>query len=331
MHRSKIKWVDDTWNPITGCEYECRYCYAKKKSVRFSGDIRLNMVSKQYSKEKSNYVLNSPFLAETGGFLNFPFGFKPTYHKYRLNYPQGRKNGCNILVGEQGEMFGSWIPDSWIEEIIQACEEHPEHNYLFLTKNPKRYCELEDKGMLPTKDNMWYGFSYTSNESVSWESNYKDKHSFICVEPLLEDLKLFNLNCYPTVQWVIIGTESGNGREKVVPKIEWIDKIIRYCDKYKIPVFMGDSLIPIVGEESLRREFPELLMRKEISKKVIARLEGNCCNCKVHMKKREMIALCARSQRGEQPKQFSHMCQTCFLELCKSYGITVPNLKGLKK
>lgn len=331
MHRSKIEWVDDTWNPITGCEYGCRYCYANKKSARFSGDIRLNMASERYRKEENNYVLDYPFVAETGGTLNYPFGYRPTYHRYRLDYPQGRKIGCSILVGEQGEVFGPWIPDSWIEEIIKSCEEHPEHNYLFLTKNPERYWDLEDKGMLPARENMWYGFSYTSNKSVGWGSKHNNKHNFICVEPLLEDLDLFNINCYPAAQWVIVGAESGNGREKVIPKKEWIDKILRHCDRNKIPVFMRDSLIPIVGEDNMRREFPESLTTKKLSPKMIERLDGNCCSCKVRMRKCEMIALCARSQRGEQPKQFTHICQPCFLKLCKFYDVAVPDLRGLKE
>lgn len=41
-----------------------------------------------------------------------------------------------------------------------------------------------------------------------------------------------------------------------MPKKEWIDHICEVADKNGAAVFMKDSLIPIVGEENMRREFP---------------------------------------------------------------------------
>ena len=29
VNKSKIEWCDHTWNPITGCNHGCHYCYAK--------------------------------------------------------------------------------------------------------------------------------------------------------------------------------------------------------------------------------------------------------------------------------------------------------------
>ena len=50
---------------------------------------------------------------------------------------------------------------------------------------------------------------------------------------------------------------------KVVPALEWIESIVNQCRKYKIPVFMKDSLADI-WPHSLICEYPEEL-RKEIS------------------------------------------------------------------
>lgn len=41
-----------------------------------------------------------------------------------------------------------------IDDILGICEKHPQHNYLFLTKNPKRYTQY---GVPYGKENMWYG------------------------------------------------------------------------------------------------------------------------------------------------------------------------------
>ena len=46
MNRSRIEYVDHTWNPITGCRRNCEYCYARRMVVRFAGDVRLNKMSK---------------------------------------------------------------------------------------------------------------------------------------------------------------------------------------------------------------------------------------------------------------------------------------------
>ena len=89
--------------------------------------------------------------------MNYPFGFEPTFHKYRLDMPQKLKQSKNIFVGSMADIFGEWVPDEWIEEIFKACEKSPQHNYLFLTKNPKRYKELAEKELLPLSDNYWYG------------------------------------------------------------------------------------------------------------------------------------------------------------------------------
>jgi len=53
---------------------------------------------------------------------------------------------------------------------------------------------------------------------------------------------------------VIIGAETGNRKEKVIPKKEWIDSLCKQADEFGIKVFMKDSLIPIVGEKNMRRE-----------------------------------------------------------------------------
>ena len=148
MNRSKIEWCDHTWNPITGCRHHCEYCYARKMSKRFAGNIMLNkMAKKDYSLVPSAdggedlYLLDTPMINETGSPLIYPFGFEPTFHRYRVDSLSKLKMGNIIFVGAMCDMFGSWVPDEWIKEIFNTCMNYPIHNYLFLTKNPKRYIE----------------------------------------------------------------------------------------------------------------------------------------------------------------------------------------------
>lgn len=51
MNKSLIEWCDFTWNPVTGCQHGCLYCYAAKQANRFSGNVLINKTSEQLRKE----------------------------------------------------------------------------------------------------------------------------------------------------------------------------------------------------------------------------------------------------------------------------------------
>ena len=335
MNRSKIEWCDHTWNPITGCRHNCQYCYARRMTARFAGDVRLNkMAKKDYSLipaadgGEDLYVLDAPMLNETGNPLVYPFGFEPTLHRYRMDIPGKLKMGKNIFVGAMSDVFGKCIPDKWLDEIFAVCGKYPIHNYLFLTKNPARYLEY----ILPAgRENLWFGTSITKETEISRVSALPEAcRTFISIEPILEDLhperhKLF----LHLVDWVIIGAETGQSKDKVIPEPDWINKIVFEADKAGVPVFMKESLVPIVGEQNMRRDFPKQLQHSEISPKMKKKLFDVCAECKSHMKKSDMITLLARSKRGEQPKQFGFMCKGCFKKFCMGLGLDVPELEEM--
>ena len=56
-------------------------------------------------------------------------------------------------------------------------------------------------------------------------------------------------------EWVIVGAETGNRKDRVVPKKEWIDKLTALCGRAGVPIFMKESLREIM-EEDFRQEFP---------------------------------------------------------------------------
>ncbi len=105
--------------------------------------------------------------------------------------------------------------------------------------------------------------------------------------------------------------------------------IVDICDEERIPIFMKDSLIPIVGEKGMRREFPERLRHPKVSSKMKKRLYGECGVCKEVQRKNEMVALLARFERGKQPKQFGYMCRKCFEKFCGEKGWYIPEPAGL--
>lgn len=246
MNKTKIDWCDSTWNPVTGCLHGCKYCYARGIANRFGGK-GLGIA----------HILNEPFIV-SGVKKPYPFGFTPTLHRYKMN-EYANKKGRNIFVCSMADLFGNWVPDDWIEEVFNACHNAPQHNYLFLTKNQERYIELENDRKLPWADNFWFGTSVTRlSDKYTWFTE-KKFHWFLSVEPMLEDLgEIAPDSAKP--EWIIIGAETGNRKDKVVPERAWIENLVEECRKYNIPIFMKSSLVDIWGEP-LIQEFPGSLKR----------------------------------------------------------------------
>ena len=261
MKKTKIEWCDSTWNPVTGCFHDCPYCYGKRITERFK------FKNFTYTKEYTDTVheLTEAGTSPDGKRSPYPYGFAPTFHRYRLDVPSRWEKPRSIFVCSMADLFGEWVPDEWIDEVFKACEEAPQHTYLFLTKNPSRYCQLDDADKLPHKANWWYGSTWTKPGDCVLDSSrvtMKDSfHTFLSIEPLLGSME--HANGIVGFNWIIIGAESGNRKEKVTPKKEWIEKICQFADQSAAPVFMKNSLIPIVGEENMRREFPQGLKRNK--------------------------------------------------------------------
>lgn len=243
MDKTKIDWCDSTWNPVTGCLHGCEYCYARNIAERFGGK----------QKYANIYEENESVIGADGKTLAYPHSFSPTLLKYRLN-DYINKKGRNIFVCSMADLFGKWVPDSWIEEVFKACDKALQHNYLFLTKNPQRYVGLAEKGILRCSDNMWYGWSQTRSEDVKTLCFPCNLNLFISVEPILEQI-------HPSLEdWIIVGAETGRRKNKVIPKREWIEQIVEDCREFDIPLFMKSSLAEIWGEQ-LIQEFPKKLQK----------------------------------------------------------------------
>jgi len=334
MNRSKIEWCDYTWNPVTGCRHGCRYCYARRMTARFSGDVRLNRMARadytvQDAPDGSGklYILDAPMLNETGSPLVYPFGFEPTLHRYRMDTLDKLRMGCNIFVCAMSDLFGAWVPDSWIREVIDACMGHPVHNYLFLTKNPMRYGMY---GVPEGYGNLWFGTTVTGHTDIGRTVYLPEKcRRFVSVEPLLEDIRPGeNGFLFTHTDWIIIGAETGRNKGRVVPQLQWVEDIVHAADREGIPIFMKDSLIPVVGEGNMRREYPDELLDKRLSGKMEEKLYDACASCGEYLKKSGMLALSARQKRGGTSKHIGYMCRACFRKFCQELGIPVPEFTG---
>lgn len=257
MEKTKIEWCDSSWNPVSGCYHGCPYCYARKTATRFKGcdespsgetndDIVVLDERKTISDPNGNLMRHAAY----------PYGFTPTLHRYRLNDPLTKGFGKTIFVCSMADLFGKWVPDEWICEVFDACKTADNHRYLFLTKNPARYIELAEKGLLPEGDSFWYGSTATAPDAaVFWSDKH---HTFTSIEPILKPFSERDFGEGGFVghtEWAIFGAETGNRKDKVVPERWWIEFAVEKFREKGTAVFMKDSMKPVWGEDIIT-QFP---------------------------------------------------------------------------
>jgi protein gp37 len=172
-------------------------------------------------------------------------------------------------AAQMADLFGDWVPDEWISEVLEACKEAPQHAYLFLTKNPSRYMELARKGILPEEPNFWYGSTITGPEDSFWWSDYHN--TFVSMEPLLQPFEGVGAQAVKKVGWCIIGAMTGPGSKAHQPKREWVESIATDAKTAGVPVFMKDNLKGVWGDQLLR-ECPEGIDLAD--KKAVAEWDG---------------------------------------------------------
>lgn len=258
--KTKIDWCDSSWNPVTGCLHGCEYCYARGIANRFGflkDDGKLHELDKPCTRD----YYEDGEIVRADVKQPYPNGFAPTFHRYRLDEPQKWTKPRTIFVCSMADLFGAWVPDEWIIEVLNACRKAPWHRYLFLTKNPERYDALEEADLITDADmNFWLGTTTTDITKDLLHFN-EALHTFQSCEPMLKpwpparepNQESVRKNWLP--EWVIFGAETGNRKDKVIPEKAWVDNAVQMCRNMGAYVFMKESLREIMGDDFIQ-EFP---------------------------------------------------------------------------
>lgn len=227
MNRTSIDWAQYSWNPITGCAKGCDYCYARRIAERFHG----------------------------------PDGFKPAFHEERLDEPSKITKPSRIFVGSMCDLFGDWVPEEWIMDVLLATERAPQHQYLFLTKDPQRYEQFI--GMKP-RANWWLGATYdTAVNSYAFRSHLKELHHYgwhtwASAEPLLDDLAP-DMWWEDTIDWLVIGAMTGPGSKDRQPEAQWVYDLSSQALQHGIPLFQKQSLAHFWPDGKTIQEYPKTM------------------------------------------------------------------------
>lgn len=279
--KTKIDWCESTWNPVTGCLHGCEYCYARRIAERFGANQMPIFADYPVLHEPVRCTDTYAYMRDagisTGKIQPYPFGFLPTFHRYKLDEPQHWKKPRNVFVCSMADLFGHWVPDEWIAEVLKACDAAPQHRYLFLTKAPSRYEKIsslmpswEEIYLEKSRPVMMFGASATDDAMMAVA--YKSNAEWVSVEPILEPIEPEwfisssgsngDYSTFRRWEWVVIGAETGKSKHRTVPNKEWVEEIAQVCKKYGTPVFMKDSLRDLM-KGSFRQEFPWEVSRAE--------------------------------------------------------------------
>lgn len=261
--KSKIDWTDASWNPVTGCNRGCPYCYARRIASRFSGFDETNELNQSLYGAlrfagQTVYEVDGPMKRRTKDgdteTAPYPFGFAPTFYPYKLSELNSWETPRDVFVCSMGDLFADCIPDSWIFYVLYACYKNQRHRYFFLTKNPGRYVDIfENPKMITETEGLWFGTTITKPSDEFMFNSRAD--CFLSIEPIQED---FPPECDflkgGGIKWVIVGAETGNRVGKVNPKREWIEHIAETCRKNDVPLFMKDSLRSLMGVDFVQEK-----------------------------------------------------------------------------
>lgn len=187
MEETKIRWATDTWNPMTGCtkiSAGCDNCYAETIALKFKGKA-------------------------------FPNGFEPTFKPQKLGDPARWKEPRRIFVNSMSDVFHTDFTYEQIDQVFEQMVNVDRHEYLVLTKRPKRMKAYINSHFLPRTGldevpaHIWLGTSIESDEFV-WRADVMREIPvpirFISAEPLLTPLPSLDLT---NIAWLIVGGESG--------------------------------------------------------------------------------------------------------------------------
>ena len=248
-----IAWTDHTFNIAWGCmkvSPGCAHCYAETFSKRIGHDIWGPAAT------TSRRTFGAKHWAE-------PMAWNAAAKRDGVRRRVFCSSMCDIF--EEHSTIEVELVKLW--PLIRAT---PQLDWQLLTKRPERIA-----GLLPLDwgrgyQNVWLGTSVESQEYA--ERTYDllavpAKIHFLSVEPMLGPVYLEPyINAWHergagTLDWVIVGGESGPGRREL--DVTWLTDVVRECVTSRLPVFVKQDSGPKpdkqgrIPDEFWIREFPQ--------------------------------------------------------------------------
>lgn len=237
-----IGWAAWSWNPVTGCEHGCPYCYARP-------------ISESLMRQ---------------GIAGYERGFEPAFHEDRLEAPANTTFPADpaidarerrVFVCSMADLFGRWVPQEWIDKVFDACQQSPQWEYLFLTKFPNRYAKLD------FPPDAWAGTSVDTQKRVTTAMRSMEKCEakirWLSIEPLLEpltfpDLSMFNLIVIGA-QTAVPPTKEFPAAPAVAPDFNWVVDLVAQARRDGCSVYLKENLVGDRNDQAPGMTLPQEL------------------------------------------------------------------------
>jgi protein gp37 len=270
---TKISYVNETWNPITGCHHVspgCDHCYAEQMAARI---VRMSPNNTKYCFVISDGKWNSTVYSKESCF----------------DIPYKWKKPRRIFVCSMGDLFANNVPSEWIDHVMSVIADLPQHTFLVLTKRPARMLDyFSDTTLIkrwsanrkfnfemswPLK-NLWLGVTAENQEMANFRVplllHTPAAKRYVSYEPALGPVDFTKLpiltgtgtiivnsmsgfeyytdidtSRYDTyckmLDWIICGAESGSQRR--VMDIQWARSVKNQCESVGTPFYFKQKFI----------------------------------------------------------------------------------------
>lgn len=160
MKRTSIGWTDFSSNPVkyrdresgrvvwscVKAADECRNCYAETLGLRWG---------KGHPFTRPNLAMVEPFLDA---------------QEMKTLLRSTKIAGKRLFLGDMTDIFGDWVPDTWLDQIFALFALRPDVTWQILTKRPKRLAEYTNNPDTPGR----IQFAALQTEGPGWTQTRLD-------------------------------------------------------------------------------------------------------------------------------------------------------------
>ena len=241
-----VSWANHTFNPWIGCakvSEGCAYCYAESEAAN-----RYKLV--EWGRDAARRLTSANNWKQP-----------PKWNRFAV--ASGTRP--RVFCASWADVFESGIPPEWRSQLFAVIERTPALVWMLLTKRIENVLELVPPNWREKfPEHVWIGATVENqrraDERLPILAKIPAAVRFVSAEPLLESIDISGF--LPSVQWVIVGGESGPTRRVMCPT--WAQSVGRSAIAAGVPLFFkqfsalksGDTRNGLFDDGEQWQQFP---------------------------------------------------------------------------